>query len=457
MSHRTLMSSRFARLACSLPLALALVACGDDGGEETGGSDTESTPTTGDSAEPSSSSGSSGETADGSSSSGEVELPDGCNYFVPLSDTAQDDLLTAFVDVQPGEVVCVGEGTFMLTRQLTLTADDVTVRGAGQATTVFDFSGQQSGANGILIEGDDNTIEALTVVETPGDGIRANDVDGITFLNVTVGWAAEAEPTNGAYALYPVQSQNVTIDGCIVYGAADAGVYLGQSTNSLIQNSEAYGNVIGIEVENSTDTIVRDNYTHDNSNGILVITLPGLDILDGKRANVYNNRVENNNTPNFGDPGTTVGLIPPGVGILLVATDTNEIWNNDISGNDSVGIAMISFLDSLFGDPNDPEFDVFSEGNYFHDNTLTDNALDPDQLVLVLNGNASPGPEIVIDGCSNADSDPTDPSLANCFSIDGASFYNQDECGQAGGSSEDVTPFACEQPSLPTDSPVDPN
>jgi parallel beta-helix repeat protein len=404
--------------------------------------------------------GSSGESGTTPGSTGsdteEVELPEGCDFFVDAaSDTPQEDLITALVDVQPMQTVCVSEGTFMLTRQLTVTADDVTLRGAGQETTIFDFSGQNTGGNGILIEGDRNTVESLTVVETPGDGIRANDVDGIIFRNVTVGWASEADETNGAYALYPVQSENVIIDGCVVYGAADAGVYLGQSGKSLIMNSEAYGNVIGIEVENSTDVVVQDNYTHGNTNGILVITLPGLDILDGKRANVFNNRVEDNNLVNFGDPGTTVGILPPGVGILLVATDTNEVWNNEITGNNSVGVAVIGFLPSLFDDPNDPDFDIYSEGNYVHDNTISGNATDPDQIVLVLNGNANPGPEVIVGGCFNPDLDQTDETLANCLAVDAAQFFNADACQQQGGANTDIEPYTCTQPSLPTDSPVD--
>lgn len=419
-----------------------------EGGTSTSGVD----PTTG--VDPGTATGTS--TAAETSTGEDVELPEGCDYFVSAdSANVQEDMLIALVDVEPMEVVCVGEGTFSFTRQLTMPTDDVTLRGAGQDTTIFDFSGQKSGGNGILIEGDRNTIETLTVVETPGDGIRANDVDGAVFRNVTVGWAAEADPGNGAYALYPVQSQNVIIDGCVVYGAADAGVYLGQSGKSLIENSEAYGNVIGIEVENSTDVVVRNNHAHDNTNGILIITLPGLDTLDGKRANVHGNTVVNNNTPNFGDPGTTVGILPPGAGVLLVATDTNEVWDNEITGNDSFGVAVVGFLPALFGDPNDPEFDIYSEGNYIHDNEISGNALMPDPLVLVLNGNVTPGPEVLAGGCFNPELDQDDPALANCLTVDAAQFLMVDGCQQQGGPNTDLVPFTCTQPALPTDSPVD--
>jgi len=447
------LESRFALLA----LPLALFGCPSDSSpeeEESAGTDTDATA-----GETENASGTDAPTetegADGSSG-GEVDLPQGCNFWVDAaSASAQDDLITALVDVEPMQVVCVSEGTFNLTRQLTMTAEDITLRGAGQEDTIFDFSGQQSGANGILIEGDRNTIEALTVIETPGDGIRANDVDGVIFRDVTVGWAAEADPTNGAYALYPVQSENVIIDGCVVYGAADAGVYLGQSSKSLIVDSEAYGNVIGIEVENSTDVVVHDNYAHGNTNGILVITLPGLDILDGKRANVFDNRVEDNNVVNFGDEGTTVGILPPGIGILLVAVDDNEIWNNTITGNDSIAVAVVGFLPSLFGESDDPDFDIYSEGNYVHDNEISGNATDPDPLVLVLNGNAAPGPEIIAGGCFDPDKDQEDPALANCLAVDPATFYMADACTQQGGANTDIEPYTCTQPSLPTDSPVD--
>ncbi len=425
-------------------------------GTESGSSDTDVDPTATTNPDTDDPSATETDTAAESSSGGNVDLPEGCNFFVDVaSDTAQDDLITALVDVEPEQVVCVSEGVFNLTRQLTMITDDVTLRGAGQDATIFDFTDQATGGQGILIEGDRNTIESLAVRETPGDGIRANDVDGVIFRDVSAGWANEADPENGAYALYPVQSENVIIDGCTVYGAADAGVYLGQSTSSYIVGSEAYGNVIGIEVENSTDTVVEDNYTHDNTNGILVITLPGLDILDGKRANIFNNRVENNNTVNFGDPGTTIGILPPGVGVLVVAVDDNEVWNNTITGNDSIGVAVIGYLPSLFGTPNDPDFDIYAEGNYIHDNTIMDNALTPDQLVLVLNGNATPGPEIIAGGCFNPDIGFDDAEHANCLAVDPETFYMADGCQQQGGPNTDIEPFTCTHPSLPTESPVD--
>src|SRR5262249_41190199 len=162
----------------------------------------------------------------------------------------------------------------------------------------------------------------------------------------------------------------------------DAGVYVGQSTRILVEDNEARGNVAGIEIENSTDAIVRRNHAHDNTGGILVFNLPGLDVGDGKRTNVYDNVVENNNVPNFGVPGPTVSLIPPGVGVLVLAADNNEIAENEVRGNASVGIAIIAYVAPLFAPPEDPDFDVYAEGNFIHDNVLEGNGTDPDDLIL---------------------------------------------------------------------------
>ncbi len=63
-----------------------------------------------------------------------------------------------------------------------------------------------------------------------------------------------------------------------VTGASDAGIYVGQSTNILVEDNETYGNVAGIEIENSTGATVRDNHVHDNTAEILIFNLPGLPV-----------------------------------------------------------------------------------------------------------------------------------------------------------------------------------
>ncbi len=320
----------------------------------------------------------------------------------------------------------------------------MTLKGAGRDLTILDFSGQTVGANGIKITGDDVTITALTVQETPGDGIRGDEVKNITYDNVAVKWAAQGSMENGAYGFYPVGCDGVTIRNSVVSGARDAGIYVGQSTNVLVEDCEAYANVAGIEFENTTDATLRRTHAHDNTGGVLIFNLPGLPVKDGKRALMYDNLVENNNLANFGEPGTAVSKVPPGIGFMILAADNNEIRNNEIRGNNSSGVLIVEYTDMVFEPFDDPEFNIYAQGNYVHDNTFTGNASDPDDLILAITAGKVPGLDMLLDGCSEPGLDNSDGSLSNCFPGNGAAtFMNFDLCGEAGMKSEDVSLVNC--------------
>jgi hypothetical protein len=171
-------------------------ACGDDGGTASGESGN----------------GSSGGTS-GASDTGTAMLPAGCDLFVTPGEDDQTAVQEAFIDAVAGQTVCLDAGTFRFTRQLSLDADGVTVRGEGGDMTILDFSAQISGANGMQITGNGVTIADLQVFDTPGDGIRGDKIDDITFEGVQVIWPDVASLDNGAYGLYPVQCNGVTIRG----------------------------------------------------------------------------------------------------------------------------------------------------------------------------------------------------------------------------------------------------
>ncbi len=387
-------------------------------------------------------------TADGSN------LPDGCDIYVEPSVDDQTTLAEAFVDAEDGMTVCLAAGEFKPTRQLTLDSNGVTLKGAGPEQTIIDFALQETGGNGLLVKGDDVTLVDFAVHNTPGDGIRVDQVDNILFERVHVIWEALHSLDNGAYGLYPVQANGVTIRACQVVGARDAGIYVGQSTNILVEDSIAHDNVAGIEIENSTDAIVRRNEAYDNTAGVLVFNLPGLDVKDGKRCNVYENNLHDNNVDNFADPGTVVGIVPPGVGMLVLAADATEVHDNLISNNRSVGVAVIAYSSEsmLFKPPTDPEYDIYSEGNFIHDNTYTTNGADPDALVLLLTGSVNPSPDIIFDGCFGADKNNTSGALSNCVAeADTVRFMDADLCAQGMGISTDRAPVTCTQAPLPAE------
>jgi parallel beta-helix repeat protein len=375
--------------------------------------------------------------------------PSECAVQLAPGGDDQAAVQTALIEARPGTTVCFAAGTFSFTTELSLDVERVTLAGAGQGMTILDFSNQDTGANGLVLRADGAIVRDLDVRNTPGDGIRADSVAGVTFERVSVIWDADASMENGAYGLYPVNSTDVVIGACVVKGARDAGIYVGQSERILVQGSEAYGNVAGIEIENSTDAIVRNNHSHDNTGGLLVFNLPDLPVQDGKRANVYDNVIENNNGPNFGEPGTIISVLPPGLGIMILAADDNEIHNNEIRGNQSVAVVLLSYDEGGLGPVSDPNYDFFTQGNFIHDNVYEGNGTDP--LPFFSDYTAiRPMPDIVWDGCTDPDA-VDDGRLTNCLSEPGATYVNFNRCGELPGESQDLTPVTCTYEPLPSE------
>ena len=335
---------------------------------------------------------------------------------------------------------------------------------------MLDFSGQLAGSNGIEIRGDRCTLENVRVEDTKGDGVRATSVDFITLRGVSMVWTAGSQTANGGYGLYPVDSSHVLIEDCFVSGASDAGIYVGQSTTIIVRNNEATGNVAGIEIENSTDADVYGNHAHGNTGGILVFNLPGLPVRDGKRAHIHDNMIVDNNEPNFASPGNIVAEVPTGTGMFILASDHNEVDNNTITGNQSTGVAIVSWYVAMRdaeGDA-DPDFDWYPEGNSVHHNAFADNGTDPQGTAALIAGlvMSETGSDLVWDGAIDTDKPEatgegstagTDtvapipgPALRNCFKGNaGASFINFDIDQFGARNSADVTPYECEQDPLP--------
>jgi len=374
----------------------------------------------------------------------EQPVPEGCDLFVVPSSDDQTQVQTALLTVGEGQVLCLGAGTYSFVSELSLAIDGVIVRGDSMETTIFDFSNQDSGGNGFAITSDGVTVEDFTVLNTPGDGIRATDVTGITFRRVAARWDHPDVSTHGAYGLYPVGCTNVLIENCVADGARDAGIYVGQSTNIIIRDSEAYNNVAGIEVENSIDAEVYGCHAYDNTAGLAIFDLPGL-AQYGSRTNAHDNILENNNVPNFGEPGSAVASIPAGIGMFILASDLNEVHNNIIRGNQSAGAAIVAH-DPLFGASDDPNFDSFPSGNYIHDNMFENNGAMPMGVAISLIDEMYRPVDIFWDGCI-----PPAEEMApsNCLNNNGdATFYSRGLC-PGSMMTTDIASITCEGETLP--------
>jgi len=228
---------------------------------------------------------------------------------------------------------------------------------------------------------DDLLFEGFDVGDFDDNGILVVGAEGVTFRDIV----ATAGGTNQSmeYAVFPVFSNNVLIEDCVASGVSDAALYVGQSTNIIVRNNEVFGNVAGIEIENSANAEVHGNFAHNNTGGILVFKLPGLPTQLSQCHDIHDNISQNNNVPNFGSG--TVGLVPQGTGVIVLSNDASLFRNNTITGNGSFGIALTdqAILNALF-DPN--PFPILSPDpqtshNYITNNTITGNGLSPDPSI----------------------------------------------------------------------------
>jgi len=298
----------------------------------------------------------------------------------------QAQLITA----QPGDVIEIPEGHYAFDRPLSLDGiANVTIRGAGMDKTVLYFKDQKVGAEGLRITADSVTIEDLTIMDTKGDAIKAQDCNGITIRNVKTSWSGGANEANGGYGLYPVSSKNVLIEGCEASFASDAGIYVGQCEGVVVRNCYAHENVAGIEIENCINSEVYNNRAENNTGGILVFDLPELPAGNGRGCKVYGNKIAENNHKNFAPEGNIVGIVPPGTGIILLAAKGVEVYDNEILGHKTIGTAIASYYitEKPWNDDNyDPyTYDIYIHGNrYERKRSLPDLSKDFGKLVNLL-------------------------------------------------------------------------
>lgn len=352
----------------------------------------------------------------------------------PADDSYQETLQTALLDAEPGNVIEIPEGRFSFDRSLSLAVDGVTIRGAGMDKTVLSFKNQVAGAEGLLVTADDFTLQDLAIEDTKGDGVKVNEGENIIIRRVRVEWTGGPRTENGAYGLYPVQTKNVLVEETHVIGASDAGIYVGQSQNVIVRNNRAERNVAGIEIENTFDADVYDNIATENTGGILVFNMPNLK-QPGARTRVFRNKVYDNNTKNFGLPGTAVANIPAGSGVVINANDQVEIFDNDITGNKTANIIVASvFSSGLSQDGMSADYDAYPEAIYIHGNRMADGGKNPDGLDLqalkvAMFGPLGALPDIMWDGYVDpaklVDGALPD-ALRICVDNDGAQVLNVD-------------------------------
>ena len=361
----------------------------------------------------------------------------------------QKKLQEQLILAAPGSVIDLPAGRFHLDRTLSLTVDNVTLRGQGMDKTVLSFKGQKSGSAGLLVTANGFTAQDLAFEDMAGDGVKVNGGDGVTFRRVRAEWTAGPNSGNGSYGLYPVQCKNVLIEDSVVRGAADAGIYVGQSQQIVVRRNRVEQNVAGIEIENSQHADVYDNTATGNTGGILVFNIPDLPVKDGQYARVYHNQVEANNTGNFGSAASMVSKVPPGTGLMIMATKHVEVFGNTLKDNHTGNLMLVSFFAT--GDPiKDAAYDPYLSAVYVHDNQMSGGGTDPATLKVKALALAigKPLPDILYDGIVDPKMKGPSGRLAGadrvCIEANGtATFVNFDAADNYRHIDKTLAPHLC--------------
>ena len=364
----------------------------------------------------------------------------------------EDSLRLQLESAQSGDVISVPEGVFNFRRGLALTADGVTIRGAGMDKSILRFGEQVAGAEGLLVTGNDFIIEDLAIEDTPGDALKINGGRNIVIRRVRTEWTNGPDVENGAYGIYPVQTENTLLEDSVAIGASDAGLYIGQSRNVVVRNNRAEYNVAGIEIENTVGADVYGNTATNNTGGILVFNMPQLPQA-GHSTRLFDNDVTDNNTPNFGAPGTAVASVPTGSGVLVNAIDRVEIFNNRIAGHRTANVLVSSYFSTEYVGEHDQHavFDPYPETIFVYDNEYGPGGHAPDRedldaVRVGLYGAEGRFPDIVWDGIRNPAK--TGQEFALCVNEGNAEVLDLDGANGYANPTTDMSRHACRHEKL---------
>jgi parallel beta-helix repeat protein len=254
-------------------------------------------------------------------------------FLVPAGGSIQ-----AVVNAAPaGSLIVIAPGTY--TETVTITRPNLTLVGVSGpgGGVVLSNPGQAHDGIDVAPLGHGVTLENFTVQGFTDNGISLTGVQNFEVNGVTA-------RDNGDYGIFPVLSSHGTIEHCVATGHRDTGIYVGQSADVLVRGNLSFGNVNGIEIENSRRVRAVGNAAFDNTAGVLVDLLPGLIVATARDNVVQGNVVLNNNRPNFAVPGDVEAAVPAGSGILVFGTTATMVTNNTVLGNQFAGIALASLV-----------------------------------------------------------------------------------------------------------------
>ncbi len=226
-------------------------------------------------------------------------------------------------------------------------------------------------------------IRGFTVDGFPVNGIQTRWVDGFEFVR-------NESVNNLNNGIYPTLSANGLVQSNVSYGSLDTAMWVAGSENVRVIGNEMYGSVIGFEITVSNNVLVTHNRIYGNTLGIGLFHPngagnPPLPVM--AKWVIERNLVRDNNRPNEAVPGTFQSNLPPGIGILLAGVSDHVVKNNNVEGNEFVGIGVLGWCTANSGTPNDcslnpPIADPAANNNLVTLNRVSGNGGNPPPIAI---------------------------------------------------------------------------
>lgn len=154
--------------------------------------------------------------------------------------TPYEDLPSAVASLKDGDTLSLAGGTYSAkaNEQLRITADNVTIRGAGSGATVIDCGAYSvSGQAGILVAADNVTIADLKVISSAGSNVSAvkysyvenGIISGGTIDNVIISSQGHGLNLHGTNA--------ISVNGVVIENTGKANIALAMSSGVNISNT----------------------------------------------------------------------------------------------------------------------------------------------------------------------------------------------------------------------------
>jgi cytochrome c peroxidase len=244
---------------------------------------------------------------------------DGKKLIVNSGQAIQDGIELA----EDGDTVIVKYGEYFET--LMIDKSNITIIGNENNGKLPVLDGRNILPDAGVGTGSNIEINGFVIKNYTANGLMLNRSKAVTFRNI------HCENT-GLYGLYPVECVGVLVEDCSVTGISDAGIYIGQSKDIIVN------------------------------------------------CKIINNYVYNNNHVNFGEPGSIVSNVPQGTGLMIMAGDSVEVTGNRFHNNQSFGVSVIG-LDLFFGKDFVYDVDPIPDACWLYNNDYRNNGYNPAKIV----------------------------------------------------------------------------